>query len=70
MNRNFWHIWTIPIILAILSLFGLISALVGDGLMDYSILAIIGYSGGGCGLVYKPTAGKAPGTVVAANVQR
>jgi uncharacterized membrane protein len=35
MNRRFWHIWTIPIMLAILSLFGLISALIGDGFMDF-----------------------------------
>ncbi|WP_138992229.1 hypothetical protein [Larkinella sp. C7] len=35
MNRNFWHIWTIPLLLALVSLFGLIVALIGDGFMDF-----------------------------------
>ncbi|MFD1143305.1 hypothetical protein ACFQ4C_19410 [Larkinella insperata] len=35
MNRSFWRVWTVPIILAILSLVGLIAALVGDGLLDF-----------------------------------
>lgn len=35
MNRSFWHIWTIPLVLSVLSLIGLIAALVGDGFMDF-----------------------------------
>ena len=34
MKANFWHIWTIPIVLGGLSLVGLVAALVGDGLLD------------------------------------
>ncbi|MFD2934238.1 hypothetical protein [Spirosoma flavum] len=34
MNRNFWHVWLMPLLLAILSLLGLISALVGDNFLD------------------------------------
>ena len=34
MKKNFWRLWGIPILLAILSLFGLIAALLGDGLWD------------------------------------
>ena len=34
VNKEFWHIWTIPILLGISSLGGLISALVGDGSWD------------------------------------
>lgn len=34
MKGSFWHVWTVPVILAILSLIGLIAALVGDGLLD------------------------------------
>ncbi|UFH51994.1 hypothetical protein [Spirosoma sp. KNUC1025] len=30
MNKQFWHIWTMPILLGISSLAGLISALVGN----------------------------------------
>ncbi len=33
-KSDFWHIWTIPLLLAIVSLWGLLSALVGDGLLD------------------------------------
>ncbi|GAB3257639.1 hypothetical protein GCM10027347_20280 [Larkinella harenae] len=35
MNRSFWHIWIIPLVLALLSMIGLIAALVGDGMMDF-----------------------------------
>ncbi|MDQ1087109.1 hypothetical protein [Siphonobacter sp. SORGH_AS_1065] len=34
MTNRFWHIWTIPLLLAIVSLSGLISALVGNDLWD------------------------------------
>ncbi|PMD90779.1 hypothetical protein BWI97_22665 [Siphonobacter sp. BAB-5405] len=34
MTNRFWHIWTIPLLLAIISLGGLISALVGNNLWD------------------------------------
>lgn len=34
MTNQFWHIWTVPIILAVISLGGLIFALVGDNLWD------------------------------------
>ncbi|GAB3330736.1 hypothetical protein GCM10027299_35880 [Larkinella ripae] len=34
MNRNFWHVWSVPLVLGGLSLIGLIAALVGDGFMD------------------------------------
>ncbi len=34
MNNSFWHIWKFPVLLGILSLGGLISALVGDFLWD------------------------------------
>ena len=34
MKSNFWKIWGIPIILAIISMIGLITALVGDGVWD------------------------------------
>lgn len=34
MKSDFWHIWTIPLLLGIVSLFGLIAALVGDDLWD------------------------------------
>ncbi|MDR6193221.1 hypothetical protein [Siphonobacter sp. SORGH_AS_0500] len=34
MTNRFWHIWTIPLLLAIVSLGGLISALVGNDLWD------------------------------------
>lgn len=34
MKRDFWHIWTIPIWLGAVSLLGLLSALVGDDLLD------------------------------------
>lgn len=55
MNRSFWHIWTIPLVLGILSLVGLLAALIGDGFMDFLTwltlgipLAVIGR------FVYKP----------------
>ncbi|AUD02817.1 hypothetical protein [Spirosoma pollinicola] len=56
---DFWHIWTIPLILAVVSLWGLLSALVGDGLLDFfswltlsiPLLVIARF-------VMKPTAGK------------
>lgn len=35
MKSSFWHVWSMPLILGILSLFGLVSALIGDGLMDF-----------------------------------
>ena len=34
INSNFWHVWTIPVALAVVSFFGLISALVGDDFLD------------------------------------
>ena len=34
MNSTFWRIWTIPLALGALSLFGLLAGLVGDGLLD------------------------------------
>lgn len=34
MKSDFWHIWIIPLLLGIVSLFGLIAALVGDDLWD------------------------------------
>ncbi|QHV95129.1 hypothetical protein [Spirosoma endbachense] len=34
MTNRFWHIWTIPLLLGIISLGGLISALVGDTIWD------------------------------------
>lgn len=34
MKRSFLKIWGIPIILAFVSLFGLIAALLGDGIWD------------------------------------
>ncbi|MVM41247.1 hypothetical protein GO730_32100 [Spirosoma sp. HMF3257] len=34
MNKSFGHTWTIPILLGISSLAGLLSALVGDGSWD------------------------------------
>ncbi|MBD2703669.1 hypothetical protein IC229_23695 [Spirosoma sp. BT702] len=34
MINRFWHIWTIPLLLGIISLGGLISALVGDDIWD------------------------------------
>ena len=34
MTRTFWHIWTIPLVLGTLSLFGLLAGLIGDGLLD------------------------------------
>ncbi|GAB4041399.1 hypothetical protein [Spirosoma jeollabukense] len=33
-KNSFWHVWTIPMLLAVVSLFGLISALVGDDFLD------------------------------------
>lgn len=35
MSRRFMRMWAAPIALAILTLIGLISALVGDGVWDY-----------------------------------
>lgn len=41
MSRHFMRMWAAPIALAILTLIGLISALVGDGVWDYvSALAL------------------------------
>lgn len=34
MKRDFWHIWTIPLGLGAVSLVGLLSALLGDDLLD------------------------------------
>ena len=34
-NSRFWHVWTTPLLLALVSLFGLISALVGDDFLDF-----------------------------------
>ena len=34
MKSDFWHVWTIPLWLGLISLFGLIAALVGDDLWD------------------------------------
>lgn len=34
MKSDFWHVWTIPLWLSAISLFGLIAALVGDDLWD------------------------------------
>ncbi|CAN5641174.1 hypothetical protein BH09BAC4_BH09BAC4_52250 [soil metagenome] len=34
IKNSFWHVWTIPMLLAFVSLFGLISALVGDDFLD------------------------------------
>ncbi|MDR0262862.1 MAG: hypothetical protein LBJ04_06515 [Sphingobacterium sp.] len=35
MKNNFLKLWGMPMLLAVLSLFGLIAALLGDGLWDY-----------------------------------
>ncbi|WP_218160498.1 hypothetical protein [Spirosoma endophyticum] len=34
IKNSFWHVWAIPTLLAVVSLFGLISALVGDDFLD------------------------------------
>lgn len=34
MTNQFWHIWTIPLLIGIVSLSGLITALVGDDIWD------------------------------------
>ncbi|WP_420149088.1 hypothetical protein [Spirosoma sp.] len=34
MKSDFWHIWAIPLWIGIISLFGLIAALVGNNLWD------------------------------------
>lgn len=34
MKRDFWYIWTIPLWLGAISLVGLLSALIGDDLLD------------------------------------
>lgn len=34
MKSNFWHIWTIPLMLGGVSLLGLLAALIGDGFLD------------------------------------
>ncbi|GAB3558910.1 hypothetical protein [Spirosoma fluminis] len=34
MKSDFWHVWTIPLLLTALSLIGLIAALVGDNFWD------------------------------------
>ncbi len=34
MKRDFWHIWTIPLLLALVSLVGLVAALIGDAFLD------------------------------------
>ena len=35
MSSKFWHVWSIPIGLGILSTYGLLSALVGDDVWDW-----------------------------------
>lgn len=34
MKNNFLHVWGLPIVLAILSIFGLLSALLGSGIWE------------------------------------
>jgi len=34
MQNTFWKVWLTPLILAVLSLIGLLSALTGDGVWD------------------------------------
>lgn len=34
MNKTFLKLWGMPILLALLSIFGLIAALLGDGIWD------------------------------------
>jgi len=34
MKNNFFHVWGFPIVLAILSIFGLLSALLGSGIWE------------------------------------
>lgn len=34
MKSDFWHVWTIPLLLTGLSLIGLLAALIGDDLWD------------------------------------
>ena len=33
-NYDYWHVWTLPILLGILSTIGLLAALIGDDIWD------------------------------------
>jgi uncharacterized protein YqfA (UPF0365 family) len=53
MNGAFLRLWGAPIVLAVLTIIGLISALVGDGVWDYLSAVALGVpvlTGAWCGL--------------------
>lgn len=56
---DFWHVWTIPLLLGVVSLWGLLSALVGDGLLDFFSWVTLSIPLLAIGrFILKPTSGK------------
>jgi hypothetical protein len=52
MRRGLWMIFRWPLLLAVLSLFGLLSALIGDGVYDWLSWLSLGVPLGLLGLVW------------------